>query len=286
MHSGSFSPELFLNTPLPSSSLHDVFAVQHIRRMRGGSQSHLLRCSDGKLYVVKFLNNPQHARVLANEILATGLAELAGLPVPNVALVRVDHSLIEDTPALTVSLLEKTIPCEAGTQFGSEYVISPFEGRIFDDIPAEQLSRVRNLGDFAGMLAFDKWTGNVDDRQATFWRKSRQKRYTATFIDQGHCFNVGEWTFPDNPFRGCYRRNEVYLGVHGWQSFEPWLSRIETMDDLSVGTLGRRIPSEWSIGPNELTSLLKTLSDRRSMVRDLIQHFRFSRSAPFPNWHD
>ncbi len=43
-----------------------VTAVQQIRRMRGGAQSHLMLGSDGHLYVVKFQNNPPHIRVLAN----------------------------------------------------------------------------------------------------------------------------------------------------------------------------------------------------------------------------
>jgi hypothetical protein len=42
-------------------------AMEQIRRMRGGAQSHLMRCSDGRehdlYYVVKFQNNPQHCRV-------------------------------------------------------------------------------------------------------------------------------------------------------------------------------------------------------------------------------
>ena len=33
-----------------------IQAVQHIRRMRGGAQSHLMRCADGHYYVVKFQN--------------------------------------------------------------------------------------------------------------------------------------------------------------------------------------------------------------------------------------
>lgn len=31
-------------------------AIQHIRRMRGGAQSHLMRGSDGGYWVVKFHN--------------------------------------------------------------------------------------------------------------------------------------------------------------------------------------------------------------------------------------
>ncbi len=283
MHSTSFSTNHFSIKEGREPDILGISAVEHLRRMRGGSQSHLMRCSDGKLYVVKFLNNPQHARVLANEVLGTRLARLVGLPVPRVALVWVDHSLIRNTPALTVCLVDKRAPCQAGLQFGSEYAIDPLDGRIFDDFPTELLGRVRNLSDFAGMLAFDKWTGNVDDRQATFWRKGRQKKYTATFIDQGHCFNGGNWTFSDKQLGGCYCKNEVYLGVQGWQSFEPWLSRIETMD-FSIWTSRTGIPPEWSIGIDELACLLTALNDRRSIVRDLIHNFRISRSMPFPNW--
>src|SRR3981189_2189650 len=61
-----------------------VSAVQHLRRMRGGSQSHLLRASDGAHYVTKFMNNPQHVRVLANEMLATNLGLRLELPIPRV----------------------------------------------------------------------------------------------------------------------------------------------------------------------------------------------------------
>jgi hypothetical protein len=42
-------------------------AIEHIRRMRGGAQSQLMRCSDENYYVVKFQNNPQHRRILVND---------------------------------------------------------------------------------------------------------------------------------------------------------------------------------------------------------------------------
>jgi len=35
-----------------------VNARRHVRRMRGGAQSHLIEAGDGHFYVVKFLNNP------------------------------------------------------------------------------------------------------------------------------------------------------------------------------------------------------------------------------------
>ena len=66
-----------------------VRAREFVRRMRGASQPWLVRCEDGASYVVKFRNNPQHARVLANEMLATRLARLVGLPAAAPAFVEV-----------------------------------------------------------------------------------------------------------------------------------------------------------------------------------------------------
>ena len=45
-----------------------VIARQHIKRMRGGANSHLM-LAGGDYYVVKFRNNPQHPRVLVNELI-------------------------------------------------------------------------------------------------------------------------------------------------------------------------------------------------------------------------
>jgi hypothetical protein len=255
--------------------------------MRGGAQGQLMRCSDGHFYVVKFRNNPQGLRVLANEMLATRLAERVGLPVPMTAVVEVDEWLVEHTPELNIQLAHNTIRCQAGLQFGSRYVVDPTEGQVFDYLPVEMLGRVRNLKDFPGMLVLDKWTGNANGRQAAFWRKSREKLYTASFIDQGYCFNAGEWTFPDFPLRGVYARNEVYESVHGWESFEPWLSRIEKMDEAAVWNVVNEIPPEWyDSASDELDQLARALIARRGVVRELIEAFRISARRPFPQWRD
>jgi hypothetical protein len=255
--------------------------------MRGGAQGHLMRCSDGNFYVVKFRNNPQHLRVLTNEILATRLAERAGLPVPVTEVVEVNDWLVEHTPELHVQLAHDTIRCEAGLQFGSQYVVSPLEGQVFDYLPAEMFGLVRNLEAFAGIMVLDKWTGNADGRQAAFWRRSRERKYTAAFIDQGYCFNAGEWTFPDYPLRGVYARNEVYASVRGWESFEPWLSRIETMEEDVMWGLAEEIPPDWYGREwEELEKLVRTLIVRRVAVRELIEAFRVSPRRPFPAWSE
>ena len=139
--------------------------------MRGGAQSHLMRCSDGHFYVVKFQDNPQHTRVLANEMLATRLAQRQGLPVPATEVVEVNSWLIEHTPELMFELRMVRRRATPGLQFGSRFVVPPTQGLIYDYLPEHLLERVRNLGAFAGILALDKWTCNANGRQAAFWKK-------------------------------------------------------------------------------------------------------------------
>jgi HipA-like protein len=262
-----------------------VAAVQHVRRMRGGAQAHLMRADDGHFYVVKFQNNPQHLRVLANEMLATRLAERVGLPVPLAEIVQVDDWLIENTPELRMDLAGLSSRCRPGLQFGARYVCDPAEGQVYDHLPEALLPRVRNLAAFAGMLAVDKWLGNANGRQAVYWKKTQERRYTATFIDQGYCFNAGEWNFPDSPLRGVYSRNCVYQHVEGWESFAPWLARVENFDPAAVREIAGGIPPEWTGHDwDALKTLAEAIIARREKTRELIAAFRDSTRRPFPAW--
>lgn len=124
-------------------------AVQHIRKMRGGAQSHLMLASDGHYYVVKFQNNPQHLKVLANEMFASKLGQQLGLPMASVAVIDVSEWLIEHSPELRIEVAGHTLPCGSGLQFGSRYVGNPLESQIFDYLPEALASRIKNIQDFA-----------------------------------------------------------------------------------------------------------------------------------------
>jgi len=262
-----------------------VEAVQQVRRMRGGAQAHLMRAEDGHFYVVKFQNNPQHLRVLANELLATRLAERVGLPVPVTEIINVREWLIENTPDLHLDLAGLPTRCKSGLQIGARYVCDPAEAQVFDYLPERLLARVRNLAAFAGMLVVDKWLGNANGRQAVFWKKTPERKYMATFIDQGYCFNAGEWSFPDSALRGVYSRNLVYQHVRDWESFEPWLSRVENFDPMVIREIAGAIPPEWTDNDwDALDKLAQAIIERRSGVREMITAFRDSSRQPFPAW--
>ncbi|HEY3825547.1 MAG TPA: HipA family kinase [Bryobacteraceae bacterium] len=253
--------------------------------MRGGAQGHLMLGADGNAYVVKFQNNPQHLRVLVNELMATKLAAAIGLTAPACDVVEVTDWLVENTAELDLDLGSRRERCTAGHCFGSRLVGGLMPGHLLDYLPEEQLNEVRNLEEFAGILALDKWTCNTNGRQAVFSRKQREKKYTATFIDYGYCFNAGEWVFRDSPLRGVYGRNAVYRGVTGWENFDPWLSRLETLKPETIWAIAETVPPEWYEGDAAaLEAVVEQLVVRRARVRELIDSFRESSREPFPNW--
>ena len=263
-----------------------VLAVQAIRRMRGGAQSQLMLGADGQLWVVKFQNNPQHLRVLANELIATRIAEVVGLSVPASDVVEVTEWLVTHTEEMVIEHSSTKVErCAPGLQFGSRFVGGSMPGQVVDYLPEPQMEEVRNFAEFAGILCVDKWTGNCNGRQAVFERKPRERKYRAHFIDQGYCFNAGEWTFPDSPLRGVFGRNQVYSRVTGWESFEPWLTRVEEFRAEELWAIADAVPPEWYGGdPAMMERLMEAMLARRRRVRELIGAFRESNREPFPNW--
>jgi HipA-like kinase len=297
-------------------------AVEQVRRMRGGAQAQLMRCDDGGYYIVKFQNNPQHLRILANEMLATRLAARMGLCVPQIEVIEVRPELIAYSSEMVIQLGLGRKPCAAGKQFGSQFPGHPARLAVHDFLPDEELVAVRNFSDFLGIFVFDKWTCNTNGRQAIFFREpedgpgqaSEQSSgaaagagqaaardtardaassaaiyaapYTAMMIDHGFCFNAGEWDFPDAPLRGLYARHRVYQNVQGMDSFEPWLGRLEKqMTEAVLGEEAGHIPPEWYADDwTALERLIERLYARRTRLRELILSARNSGRDPFPNW--
>jgi hypothetical protein len=263
-----------------------VVALEHVRRMRGGAQPHLMRCSDGGYHVVKFLDNPQHPRVLANEWLGTQLAARLGLPTPQPAVVEVPEDLVERSNGLVIESGRSQKKFRGGPQFGSRYPGDPADTAVYDFLHDELLPQVENLSDFLGMLVFDKWTCNTDGRQAVFYRAQGNSHYRTVMIDQGFCFNAGEWDFPDTALRGFYARARVYYAVTGMMSFEPWLGRLENgLDEQLLDEILSETPPEWyDFNQDALCRLLEELWARRYRVRGLILGAKDSYRQPFLNW--
>ena len=259
-----------------------LVATGHIRTMRGGAQSHLLTANDGQAYVVKFANNPQSLRVLANEWLGCSIGRALGLTIPEPAILYVPKELTESSPSLVMHISNLTLRCSHGLAFGSRFIS---KGPVFDFLPDSALSQVENMREFAGVFALDKWLCNCDGRQVVYCASERGREFRAHFIDFGFCFNAGEWNFPDTALRGIYAHKVVYQNVCGWQSFEPWLSRIESFPLATLWTIAADVPPEW-VEPelDTLFRLVERIDARRSRVRKLIAAVCQSCRNPFGAW--
>jgi len=275
-----------------------VRASRLIRKMRGGAQAHLLEGEDGGFYVVKFINNPQHRRILINEWLACEFLRYLQIHVPDTALVEITSEFIAENGELYFSIGSRREPVLPGVHFGSRLAVHPDRVAIFDFLPDKLLTKIENRVDFLGMLVFDKWVGNADSRQAVFFR-ARAKTWTplkgpapsrigffAQMIDHGYAFNGPHWTFQDSPIQGLYFRTSVYDEVRSLDSFQPWLTMVENFPLDVIDAAWKGIPHQWVENDDDaLEQLLESLLKRRGRVASLIEEVRRKRTSAFVNWH-
>lgn len=267
-------------------------AIRPVRKMRGGAQSWLLEADDGHWYVVKFRNNPQHRRILVNELLASTLLGYLKIVAPETALVCVSDEFLAANPDVHLTLGTRRIPVEPGWHFGSRYPGDPGRVAVYDFLPDSLLGQVANVDDFRAILVFDKWVGNADGRQAIFYRalvrgsdRAGKPAFVARMIDHGFAFNGPNWDFPDSPLQGLYARRQVYDAVRSLADFEPWLQQVASFPEEVMDMAWKSIPPAWIEGEeDELLRLLECLFERRKRVPDLIGACGEARTNPFPNW--
>lgn len=276
-----------------------IDAVRLVRKMRGGAQAHLLETAGGQFYVVKFLNNPQHRRILINEWIASAFLRYLGLSVPEPALIEIGADFIANNPDAHIQLGSKRIPPVEGWHFGSRFPGNPARMVVYDFLPDVLLSRIENRAEFPALLAFDQWMGNSDSRQAIFFRAHLREwlptfeahpqklGFVAQMVDQGFVFDGPNWRFGDSPLQGLYFRPIVYEHITGWDDFQPWLDRIVNFPAHIVDRAVSQIPQSWLSQPeerDELHRLLEKLLRRSKRVPDLIEACRRNRSDLFPQW--
>lgn len=277
-----------------------VEAEEPIRKMRGGAQAWLIRATDGNHYVVKFLQNAQHRRILVNEWLCSCFLIHLQLCAAQPAFVRCTQEWIasasDSGPQVEIGGHAQVV--QPGLHFGSRVPVDPNRTAIYDFLPDSIMDVVENRSHFHGLLAFDQWVSNADTRQAVYFRgKPRNflreavhpatiECYLAMMIDHGYAFQGPDWQLDDLPRQGLYPRPSAYAAIRGWDSLEPWLSRITHFSESAVDEALKQIPSAWYAQDDEreLERLLEQLLRRAKRVPDLVNACRLARPELFPNW--
>ncbi len=274
-----------------------VNARRFIRKMRGGAQAHLLEADDGDYYVVKFQNNPQHRRILINELLAAEILAHLQISCPGHQIVRVSAEFLAANPEVHLQAGTRRQAIEPGWHFGSRHPGNPDTMAVYDFIPDALLNQVANAEQFLAVLAFDRWTANADGRQTIFFRAQlkdwlarpgvppRKLGFVALMIDHGYAFNGPHWDFPDSAVSGLYSRRIVYGGVRTLDDFQPWLERIANFPAEVFDRVLRQLPPPWvEDDGSELERLLESLMRRQKRIAELIEECRKAPGNPFPQW--
>lgn len=274
-----------------------VNATRLERRMRGGAQAQLLACDDGCYYVTKFVENPQHRRILVNEWVAAVLLRHLQISSPEVRVVNLPAALLAAEPEICLHSGTARRAVSAGWHFGSQFPGSPQTEAVYDYLPDALLPSVANFRHFLGALVFDKWTSNSDARQAIFFRRRLrdwlddsnaaplQKGFIAQMVDHGYIFDGPEWAFNDSPIQGLYFRPLIYRDVRGLDDFQPWLDRARFCPESLCDEVLRQVPLAWLDGDEpQLEALLARLMKRRARIEDLLRATARARGQYFPAW--
>lgn len=273
-----------------------VKARRFVRKLRGGAQAHLMEAQDGNFYVVKFLNNPQHRRILINEWIASVILRYLQIATPATAIVDLSAEFLDENPDVCLHLGSHRHPIVPGWHFGSRYPGDPTRLAVYDFLPDALLERVANLNQFLGVFAADKWLGNADARQSIFFRAKlrdavspatpgERADFIAQMMDHGYVFDGPHWAFHDSPLNGLYFRPVVYSSVRSLNDFQPWLDRVIFFPEEVIDDALKQIPGTWVDGDTDaLEGLLEKLLDRRRKVPELIESSRRGRVNLFPEW--
>jgi hypothetical protein len=280
-----------------STQYMPVNARRFVRKMRGGAQAHLLEADDGRFYIVKFQNNPQHRRILINETIAAEILGYLQISSPAYQFVRLSREFMDANPEVHIQLGTGPLAVEPGWHFGSCHPGDPENMAIYDFIPDALLNQVANQEQFRAVLVFDRWTANGDGRQSIFFRAQlkdwltgpsvppRKLGFIALMIDHGNAFNGAYWDLPDSAIAGLYPRRVVYDGVKSIDDFEPWLSRVMNFPESVLDRALRQLPPEWMMNDSAvLERMLEALIRRKNRIGDLVMECRRAPGNPFPKW--
>jgi hypothetical protein len=248
---------------------HDrILAVTTVvRRQPGGSQSCLVRCDDGKLYVLKMNPNPQGPNVLANEALGSILLRGLGLRAPPWRAVTIDLKTVRFFPELAMQTSAQKISFPAcGIHFGSEYLGGP-QYDLYNFMPPSYLYRLRSTAQFLPIYLFDIWASHQDERQCVYQRMRGTSLYDSFFIDNGHLFGGPAWSEVEGHCRGICSGN-VQAPLIGDPRIELWMKVFEDRIPKLLHEAITAVPGDWY--EDDIYLLFARLLWRLETIRTLV----------------
>jgi hypothetical protein len=263
----------------PQGSMPALEAMAVFRRLRGGSQSLLVLASDGALYVVKMMGNPQGPNVLANEALGSELAGYLGLPVPSWRPIALSDDFIDSHSHCWFESASGPVRPQAGVHFASRIIGQESSSALCEILPGSWIPQIVNRSDFAGMLLLDLWANHTDSRKSLFMRRGISTETSAVFVDNGHMFG-GPWG-KDDYRRGAalFLDSRIYEGLEMKSAFTSWFEKVDSVDEDVVRALAASIPGEWVPNGYVQQVIVQLQSRKRQLELSLFEELSLIRGS-------
>lgn len=248
----------------------------------GQSRAQRFDADDGANYIVKFAENPEGARVLANELVVAGLAKLLGAPCPEGVIAHASARVLRDQPLLATSLGAQ--PSE-GPHFGSCTVHQAFSdggpGIVFN-----LRDKLSNRHEFPALVVLDVWTRNQDrdGGDNILLAPVGRDSFRVIGIDHADCFATARWKA--HQLHGLVEtwapvvHRDVARLITGDAPFAETLGRLSGITETAIRGVVGQVPDAWGLDAEDREALTRFLTAQRDAVPKLLESHR----SKFPGW--
>lgn len=253
-----------MNSPFRNKPL-SVVAV--LRKMPGCTQSNLVQCDDGRLYVAKLYPNPHNANSLANEAIGASLQSHLKIPTPSWHTLSISRRDIEKFPKLSFDVVGGRQEPEPGLHFATKYLADP-DHTIVDAISWTAHFPVLNYLKFLDVYLFDIWANHCDRRQWVYKVERRSGFGNAIFIDNSHLFGNNSWgesVVQSRNSNMCTRPITHGYDLQLHHRVQQFQRTIPKVLHLTIA----QVPSEWHA--SDINELEAWLLKRLDVFRDLVE---------------
>jgi hypothetical protein len=226
--------------------------------------------ADDGFYAVKFLQNPQHGRILANEALASELLRRIGIATPEWKAIGIDRAFLHREKTVGFETRQGFVPAEPGLHFGSRF---SWDCRADDFAPPSLMDRVLNIDDFFKVLVFDLWVDNRDSRQAIFVGGPNGP-VRAQMMDNGFAFGSDG---VDHQLRDHCFRSPQYLPLSAYRApaaaaqYVKAIDRIQNISAEQIILIVNSLPAEWLPDYQQIERLANILQRRSERLPALLR---------------
>jgi hypothetical protein len=239
----------------------------YLRKLEGKSNAHLITFSDGKDYVVKYVQ-PGFEKSLPNEWVGYCLGRYLGLPIPFAKIIEIPQEFSSQVP-------EFSEMSPAKHQFASLYVPDCLDGHQVSNI-----RQITNQQSLAGIILLDYWLCNRDrTRKNILLHEETANSYRLAIIDQAEIFGSYSWdqsdleTLPTELLKSTTHQIMASFIENEIQFIEQ-LELIQTIPILLIEEIVEVIPDDWNVSKDEKKAMVTALVTRRKKILpDLVNKF-------------